>query len=74
LYEQRLEGSDEDYALSAIRLFGELPKKTEAQIMGRQLLRSGTSSFRLDLLALMGFGPAGRISSNFEVASNRPDT
>jgi four helix bundle protein len=32
-----------DYALSVIRLFAELPKKTETQIMGRQLLRSGTS-------------------------------
>jgi four helix bundle protein len=32
-----------EYALSVIRLFAELPKKTEAQIMGRQLLWSGTS-------------------------------
>ena len=32
-----------EYALSVIRLFAELPKRTEAQIMGRQLLRSGTS-------------------------------
>jgi four helix bundle protein len=32
-----------DYALSVIRLFAELPKRTEAQIMGRQVLRSGTS-------------------------------
>ena len=32
-----------DYALSVIRLFAELPKRTEAQVMGRQLLRSGTS-------------------------------
>src|SRR6185503_9454889 len=32
-----------DYALSVIRLFAELPKRTETQIMGRQLLRSGTS-------------------------------
>ena len=30
-----------DYALSVIRLFAELPKRTE--VMGRQLLRSGTS-------------------------------
>jgi hypothetical protein len=27
-----------DYSLSVIRLFAELPKKTETQIMGRQLL------------------------------------
>jgi four helix bundle protein len=32
-----------DHALSVIRLFAELPKRAEAQIMGRQLLRSGTS-------------------------------
>ena len=29
--------------MSVIRLFAELPKQTEAQIMGRQLLRCGTS-------------------------------
>ena len=33
-----------DYALSVIKLFAELPKRTEAQIIGRQLLRSGTSA------------------------------
>ena len=32
-----------DYALSVIRLFAELPKRTEVQVIGRQLLRSGTS-------------------------------
>jgi four helix bundle protein len=32
-----------DYALSVIRLFAVLPKRTETQILGRQLLRSGTS-------------------------------
>jgi len=32
-----------DYALSVIRLFAELPKRTETQFMGRQPLRSGTS-------------------------------
>lgn len=32
-----------DYALSVIRLFAGLPKRTETQVMGRQLLRSGTS-------------------------------
>jgi four helix bundle protein len=30
-------------ALGIIRLFSELPKRTEAQILGRQLFRSGTS-------------------------------
>jgi four helix bundle protein len=32
-----------DYALSIVRLFAELPKKAEAQVIGRQVLRSGTS-------------------------------
>jgi four helix bundle protein len=32
-----------EYALSVIRLFAELPKRTETQIIGRQLLRCGTS-------------------------------
>src|SRR5215510_3539501 len=32
-----------EYALSVIRLFAALPKRTETQILGRQLLRSGTS-------------------------------
>jgi four helix bundle protein len=32
-----------DFALRVIRLFSTLPKTTEAQIIGKQLLRSGTS-------------------------------
>lgn len=32
------------YALRIIRLYISLPKTTEAQVIGRQLLRSGTSS------------------------------
>src|SRR5262245_13115923 len=32
-----------EYALSVIRLFAALPKRTESQILRRQLLRSGTS-------------------------------
>ncbi len=31
------------YALRVIRLFGSLPGQTEAQVIGKQLLRSGTS-------------------------------
>jgi four helix bundle protein len=31
------------YALAIILLFSELPKRTDIQIIGRQLLRSGTS-------------------------------
>jgi|SRR4051794_26157308 four helix bundle protein len=31
------------FALRVVRLFGRLPKSSEAQIIGKQLLRSGTS-------------------------------
>lgn len=31
------------FALSIVRLYGKLPKSNEAQIIGKQLLRSGTS-------------------------------
>lgn len=32
-----------DFALRVIRLFGALPVSTEAQVIGKQMLRSGTS-------------------------------
>lgn len=32
-----------DFALRVIRLYSTLPKSAEAQVLGRQLLRSGTS-------------------------------
>jgi four helix bundle protein len=32
-----------NFALRVIRLFAKLPKTTEAQVLGRQFLRSGTS-------------------------------
>ena len=31
------------FALRIIRLFGSLPKRTDAQVIGKQVLRSGTS-------------------------------
>ena len=31
------------FALRVIRLFGALPKRTEAEVLGKQVLRSGTS-------------------------------
>ena len=33
----------EEFALRVIRMFGALPKTSEAQILGKQVLRSGTS-------------------------------
>ena len=32
-----------DFALRIVRLYTSLPKRTEAQVLGKQLLRSGTS-------------------------------
>ncbi len=32
-----------DFALRIVRMFSALPKTTEAQVIGKQLLRSGTS-------------------------------
>ncbi len=40
---QDLRGRTKRYALKVIRLYSNLPKSTEAQVLGRQLLRSGTS-------------------------------
>ena len=40
---QDLRARTKAFALRVIRLYGALPKTTEAQIMGKQLLRSGTS-------------------------------
>ncbi len=38
-----LRARTKDFALRIIRLYVSLPKTTEAQILGRQVLRSGTS-------------------------------
>lgn len=38
-----LKARTKGFALRVIRLYGTLPKSTEAQVIGKQLLRSGTS-------------------------------
>ncbi len=38
-----LETRTTDFALRVIKLYSALPKSTEAQVIGKQLLRSGTS-------------------------------
>ena len=38
-----LETRTTDFALRIIKLFSALPKTTEAQVLGKQLIRSGTS-------------------------------
>jgi len=40
---QPLRDRTKAYALRVIKLYGALPKTTEAQVIGKQLLRSGTS-------------------------------
>ena len=40
---QELGPRTKDFALRIIRLYAALPKTTEAQVIGKQLLRSGTS-------------------------------
>lgn len=41
--ENDLQDRTKQFALRIIRLFRSLPKTTEAQVLGKQLLRSGTS-------------------------------
>jgi four helix bundle protein len=50
------------FSLRVIRLFGSLPKTAEAQVIGRQLLRSGTS-------VAANYREAGRGRSKAEVIS-----
>jgi four helix bundle protein len=38
-----LRARTKEFALRVVRMFSSLPKTTEAQILGKQLLRSGTS-------------------------------
>lgn len=42
-HESPLRQRTKAYALRIIKLYGALPKKLEAQVIGQQLLRSGTS-------------------------------
>ena len=41
--ERDLKKRTSDYALRIVRLYRSMPKTTEAQVVGKQLLRSGTS-------------------------------
>jgi len=41
--QQELRERTKKFAIKIVRLFQELPKSTEAQVMGKQLLRCGTS-------------------------------
>ena len=39
-----LKGRTKEFALQVIKLYAALPRKTEALVLGKQLLRSGTSA------------------------------
>lgn len=52
----------QDFALRIVKLFGALPKTIEAQVMGKQVLRSGTS-------VGANFREASRARSNAEFIS-----
>ena len=41
--EENLRDRTKEFALRIVRMFSQLPKSTAAQILGKQLLRSGTS-------------------------------
>ena len=41
--ENDLRERTKDFALRVVRMFSTLPKTTEAQVLGKQVLRSGTS-------------------------------
>jgi four helix bundle protein len=40
---EELKSRTKDFAIRVIKLYAALPKTTEAQVLGKQLLRSGTS-------------------------------
>jgi four helix bundle protein len=41
--EKDLRNRTKEFALRILRMFGALPKTTEAQVLGKQVLRSGKS-------------------------------
>jgi four helix bundle protein len=41
--EENLRATTKDFALRVLRMYSGLPKTTEAQVLGKQVLRSGTS-------------------------------
>jgi len=51
-----------DYALRILRLYGALPEHTEAQVLGKQVLRSGTSVGAQYRVATRSRSPAEFIS------------
>ena len=42
-FQKDLRDRTKTFALRVVRMFSALPKTTEAQVLGKQLLRSGTS-------------------------------
>jgi len=42
-FANQMQGRTKRFAVEVVRMFGRLPKTDEARVMGRQLLRAGTS-------------------------------
>ncbi|MGA2616143.1 MAG: four helix bundle protein [Thermoguttaceae bacterium] len=59
---QELRDRTKAFALRIVRMFCTLPKSTEAQVLGKQVLRSGTS-------AAANYREASRARSNAELIS-----
>lgn len=60
--EHLLRDRTKQFALRVIRMFSKLPKSTEAQVLGKQVLRSGTS-------VAANYREASRSRSNAELIS-----
>jgi four helix bundle protein len=59
---QELNERTKQFALRIIRMYGVLPKRTECDVIGRQVLRSGTS-------VAANYREAGRARTKLELAS-----
>lgn len=62
---QDLRDRTEDFALRTIKMFSDLSKTAVAQVLGKQVLRSGTS-------ARANYREASRARSKAEFISNQP--
>jgi hypothetical protein len=59
---EELKKRTKQFAIRIVKLFRSLPRSEEARIIGRQMLRSGTSVLWLELLVDTEIVRAGRMS------------
>ncbi len=62
MHSPELETRTKQFALRIIKMFGKLPKRVEAEVLGKQVLRSGTSVAANYLEACRGRSKAELIS------------